>query len=133
MRHGESTANFNKTIAGHIDAPLTELGEEQARQAARDVLNQGIVFDIIVSSPLSRALDKARILANILNIPQDSIITNKLFIERFGGALEGQLINTRAGLTDKDLDSYGVESKKNLPNAQQLVLTGFKHSLLAKS
>ena len=34
MRHGQTEFNVRKLVQGHCDAPLTELGIEQARRAA---------------------------------------------------------------------------------------------------
>ena len=32
VRHGQSVANAEGWVAGHVDTPLTELGKHQARQ-----------------------------------------------------------------------------------------------------
>ena len=48
-------------------APLSELGIQQARQAAKDKRLQGA--DIILSSPYTRALQTAAILSKELNAP----------------------------------------------------------------
>ena len=60
VRHGESTCNEINRFAGDIDAPLTPLGREQARHAARDC--RYIAPDRIFVSPLRRARQTAEIL-----------------------------------------------------------------------
>ena len=35
LRHGESRANRERWLSGHVDIGLTERGREQARQAGR--------------------------------------------------------------------------------------------------
>jgi broad specificity phosphatase PhoE len=60
VRHGESTCNEINRFAGDTDVPLTPLGQEQARQAARDC--RGISPDSIFVSPLKRARETAEIL-----------------------------------------------------------------------
>ncbi len=53
LRHGQSTANAEGWLAGHTDAPLSLLGQQQADQAADAVLD--VPFDRVWVSDLSRA------------------------------------------------------------------------------
>jgi broad specificity phosphatase PhoE len=87
-RHGESEANLQRIFAGILDSPLTPRGCEQARLAGLHADELGL--DLIVSSPLIRALETARIIATEANYPLDKIITDELFVERSWGSLEGQ-------------------------------------------
>lgn len=59
VRHGQSTANERQLFFGVRDYPLTELGREQARQAAGKL--REVEFTRCVASPLSRAWDTALI------------------------------------------------------------------------
>lgn len=59
IRHGESTFNAQRRIQGTTDAPLSELGQEQARRLARRL--QGEAFDAVWASDLDRALHTARL------------------------------------------------------------------------
>jgi broad specificity phosphatase PhoE len=88
MRHGLSVLNAKGIRAGHIETPLTEEGREQARQAG--LLARQYNIDTIVSSPLSRAHETAKIVAREIGIPVDDIHINGLLIERDFGALDGQ-------------------------------------------
>lgn len=67
LRHGESTWNADGRWQGQADPPLSPLGEEQAREAARR-LSPG-QFSRVVSSNLGRALRTAEILAEALALP----------------------------------------------------------------
>ena len=87
-RHGESTYNLKGIYAGQTDVPLTALGREQARVAGLDAIDLRI--DAIVTSPLIRALETARIVADNAGFDLDKIITDPLFMERSLGSLEGQ-------------------------------------------
>ncbi len=60
VRHGESTCNEVNRFAGAVDAPLTPLGEAQARKAAKQW--RGTPPDIIFTSPLVRARNTAEII-----------------------------------------------------------------------
>ena len=59
LRHGQSQANAERWLSGAVDTPLTSLGIEQARGAAKDCLAWD--FERAFSSDLVRALRTARI------------------------------------------------------------------------
>lgn len=67
IRHGQSEWNLLYKIQGQKDAPLTDLGKEQARKLGERLVGEKI--DIIYSSDLSRALETARIISSIVNKP----------------------------------------------------------------
>lgn len=87
VRHGESELNLKRTYAGQTDTPLTDRGREQARAAGGQA--KTVKFDLIISSPLVRALETAQIIAHEIGYPPEAIITNPQFIERSLGSLEG--------------------------------------------
>ena len=68
LRHGESVGNAEGKHQGQSDFPLTEKGEAQARALAERWLNEKKGFDLIISSPLSRAHGTAEILADALHL-----------------------------------------------------------------
>lgn len=57
VRHGQSVANAEGWLSGHIDTPLTDLGREQARRC-RELL-AGRAIDRVFSSDLVRASETA--------------------------------------------------------------------------
>jgi probable phosphoglycerate mutase len=67
LRHGETDWNAQNLSQGNVDIPLNPTGIAQAYRAAERLRNRGIVH--IVSSPLSRAQDTARVVANALGLP----------------------------------------------------------------
>lgn len=79
--------NVSGHLAGTTDTPLVKEGREQAKNAGQKAKNLDI--DLIVSSPLSRALETAQIIANEINYPTNKIHTHKLLIERDFGEAEG--------------------------------------------
>lgn len=87
-RHGQSQANLDETYAGQLDTPLTDYGREQAKVAGMEAKLFGI--DLIVSSPLNRALETAHIIAREIGYPEIGIITNDLLKERSLGSLQGK-------------------------------------------
>lgn len=64
IRHGETSGNKKALLQGRgSDSPLNENGVEQAREAGRLLSESGVRFERVISSPLVRALDTARIVS----------------------------------------------------------------------
>lgn len=64
LRHGRTSANARGVLQGRIDNPLDETGREQAARVA------GVLppADLVVSSPLSRALETAAYLSESVQV-----------------------------------------------------------------
>jgi len=74
VRHGESESNVRGVFAGGQDnTPLTDVGREQAKLAGQVLKNFNINFDHIISSPLDRTKETAKIIANELQFTEDNI------------------------------------------------------------
>ena len=112
IRHGESEFNVARRYAGTTDTPLTDLGREQAKKTGQTMRADGIHIDAIISSPLSRALDTAKIVAMEIGYPEDKIIIDKRVIERNFGKLEGK--QWSPDHTDAYKKSQGGESETDL-------------------
>ena len=87
VRHGETEGESSIRYHGATDVPLSELGREQTRRAARAIVaHRGEVkFGKVFSSPLIRASEGARIIAGELA----SIVTIEEFAEVHFGLFEG--------------------------------------------
>lgn len=60
VRHGETDSNKRGTYSGWTDTPLNERGRTQAAETARKL--EGVKFDDIYCSPLTRAVQTAEII-----------------------------------------------------------------------
>lgn len=85
IRHGQTEWNREGLLQGSSDIPLNETGREQARDAFMTLRSRP--WDAVVSSPLQRARETARIIADGLDIPLGPAYPE--LIERDYGALEG--------------------------------------------
>jgi len=104
IRHGQSAANEKGLFAGQReDSPLTRKGEEQARIAGEELLEREIHIDKIVSSPLRRALDTAKIIAKVIGMSEEEIEQDVRLAEYDMGALTGQI--RKEGITSKEMIS----------------------------
>lgn len=72
LRHGRSSGDDEGVHEGHYDSALTETGRTQAQTRATNWKEQGIKFDLIISSTLQRAHETARIIAEILQSPVET-------------------------------------------------------------
>jgi 2,3-bisphosphoglycerate-dependent phosphoglycerate mutase len=95
VRHGRSQADDESVHEGRYDSPLTETGRTQAEKRARDLLNQGYSYQLIIASPLRRAQETARILSAIVKVPVE---TDQDWIEMDNGPLAGLPFDTAATL-----------------------------------
>ena len=89
VRHGQTEFNLERRRHGHLNSPLTELGHEQARRAGEVLAGlidprDGVIF----STPLGRALETARIIADVAAI-ESTIIVYPDLMEIGMGSAEG--------------------------------------------
>lgn len=87
VRHGESEHNVDGLFAGDTNTPLTARGIDQAKQGGEKAKHLGI--DLIISSPLARAYDTAKIMAQQMGYETDKIMLSDLLKERYYGTAEG--------------------------------------------
>lgn len=87
-RHGQNEDNVNNILNGHRDLPLTDLGRDQARQLGGSIKDNGLTFDAVYSSPLSRAYETAEIVARIAELPEPIVMSD--LIERDFGSITGE-------------------------------------------
>ncbi|MFC4403945.1 histidine phosphatase family protein [Gracilibacillus xinjiangensis] len=90
VRHGETDWNAAGRIQGATDIPLNESGKQQAREC-RDHL-QADSWDVLITSPLSRAKKTAEIINEALQLP---LIEMNDFAERSFGEAEGLTVEER--------------------------------------
>jgi isoleucyl-tRNA synthetase len=95
MRHGQTEHNL-KGLWNYGDRtdPLTDMGQQQVVNTAKTL--QGQKFDVIITSPFTRAIETAKIMASELGIHESAIVTD----DRIGEW------NVGADFDDKPLDDY---------------------------
>ena len=85
-RHGESQWNVEGKVQGVTDTPLTANGIAQALELAKKIKESGIKIDEVLHSPLSRAADTAKIVAEENGLP---LTLEPRLIEQNFGEYEG--------------------------------------------
>lgn len=120
VRHGQTNLNHKKLIQGRVDAPLNNTGKKQAKNAGQVLKALDITFDKVVSSPLSRALETASLVARKLNY-KDNILLNENLIERDFGNHEMQPIaESFPIIMAENFEEEFYESDKEIVNRVQL-------------
>ncbi len=113
LRHGETDWNKKRLLQGHTDTLLNETGRQQVEETARKLAELGIRVDAIITSPLKRAKESARIAARVLGFSQEKIVVEELLIERGFGDGEGMLLAEMKERYPKQ-DCPGMESHEAL-------------------
>lgn len=113
LRHGQSEANAHQIVAGSHDSPLSVLGAAQAEYAG-DTAKKFFQFDLIVSSPLARALQTATIVADRINYPRDRIVVMNDLRERNLGDVEGK------GYAQAPQHNGNYEDAENVPGVEPI-------------
>ena len=86
IRHGQSMANVNHVFAGHFNAPLSPLGQQQAHLTAAYIADTYHV-DAVFASDLERAKFTGQAIADRVGLP---LITDERLREVFAGEWEGR-------------------------------------------
>ncbi len=114
LRHGQTPMSVQKRYAGRTDAPLTEVGAQQAAAAAKRLASAGL--GVIVTSPLLRTVQTAQAVAAVTGA---AVVTDDGFRETDFGAWEGLTFaevrerwpaEISAWLADPDVAPPGGES-----------------------
>lgn len=118
LRHGQTDWNIDLRLQGSTDIPLNETGRQQALTAAEALKRED--WDLIITSPLSRARDTAEIVAQNLDMPV-AIVPE--LIERSFGAAEGLDHASWRKLYESHVPIEGLESLEDLRTRTEVLLS----------
>jgi probable phosphoglycerate mutase len=113
-RHGQTDYNKDEIILGVTDLPLNDTGMAQARKLAENAAKLGDI-DIIISSPMKRALTTAKAVADSCGL---DIITDERLREWDYGEYEGKSRFTDGFAENKV--NFGVKMGKTGESLLQL-------------
>lgn len=94
LRHGETTWNREGRMQGHLNAPLTELGVEQAVTQRNIMAEQNLSGFCVLSSPSGRAVETAAIALGplVTEITTDTDL-REVGVGEWTGRLRAELID----------------------------------------
>lgn len=122
-RHGQTDWNVLGKIQGQTDIELNDNGRQQAKETGELIKNENI--DIIITSPLKRAKETAKIINENFNV---TIIEDNRLMERNFGNSEGLTKDDRRKLKEinpevndvwnynKNIDFNGMETMQDFCN-----------------
>ena len=102
LRHGESDWNAKNLFTGWVDVPLTEKGQGEAARGGEQLVEAGILPDVVHTSLLRRAITTAGLALDAADRHWIPVKRSWRLNERHYGALQGK---------DKKqtLEQYGEE------------------------
>lgn len=113
VRHGESESNLQGIFAGQReDSPLTQKGRDQALDTAKNIKQENLHFERIISGPLKRVAETANIIASEIGFDISKIEVDYRITEYDMGSLTGTPIHkiSSLGLTSaenaEDVDAF---------------------------
>ena len=111
LRHGATSANQARLrCGGDLDIPLTDLGRQQAAEAAQQVARLSDPIGLIVTSDLQRTRETAAIIAAAL--PGVPVVIEPAFAERSLGRWNLKPIGETQALLEARCTPPGGESDK---------------------
>ena len=104
FRHGQTDYNVARRVMGQLDIPLNNVGHAQATELAEKLATAAI--GAVYSSPLARAMETARAVANKIGVP---IITDVRLMERNNGKLHGHIVHGTDNPAEYKMDYNQLE------------------------
>jgi probable phosphoglycerate mutase len=123
VRHGVTDWNREGRFQGHLDPPLCDPGRRQARLLGARLAGVGPRPDVVIASPLGRALETAQlIVADLLSRNHTvTMTTDDRLMEIGQGDWEGR---THAELAVEDAERYAAWRRRGSdlqpPNAEPI-------------
>ena len=114
-RHGQTVWNAQNKVCGITDVELTDAGREQAKELARTLVGKNI--DVILSSPLKRAIETSKIVSDICNAPVE---IDERLREQDYGIYEGVDRKEEAFLNNKRHFAY------KYPNGESMMQVAYR-------
>lgn len=114
-RHGETIWNVQYKVCGITNVGLTDKGIEQANLLASEIEKKDV--EIIISSPLDRAVMTSKIISDKCNIPMK---TDERLIEQDYGIYEGVDRNNSDFLNNKRNFAY------KYPNGESMMQVAYR-------
>lgn len=121
LRHGQTEMSAKRLYSGRSNPPLSEIGEQQAKAAARFIAGRGGI-DAVVASPLERCQQTARYAADALGLEVETI---EGLVELDFGEWDGLSFN-EASERDPELHAKWLQDPKVAPPGGESLQASFR-------
>lgn len=109
LRHGQTDWNLERRLQGHKNIPMNSTGVKQMLEIAEHLQKMNFHVDEIISSPLDRAKESAKIVAEKIGF-KGEICYDEGFLERSFGLAEGLVWTREINLDDEKYHAETVEA-----------------------
>ena len=90
LRHGESTWNAKNLFTGWVDVPLTDKGRDEAVAGGEQLVEAGLLPDVVHTSLLRRAITTCHLALDVADRHWIPVRRSWRLNERHYGALQGK-------------------------------------------
>lgn len=104
FRHGQTDYNAARRVMGQLDIPLNDVGRVQAAELVNKLAT--VAIGAIYSSPLTRAMETARAVADKIGAP---VIADARLMERNNGKLQGHIVHGTDNPSEYQMDYNQME------------------------
>lgn len=120
-RHGRTTANAQRLLLGRMDLPLDDLGVQQAAAVGAALCKPGAMPVRIIASPLGRAVETARAIADACGL--DDVESDERWLEVDYGDFDGEPM---ADVPSEVWQHWRSDSSWTPPNGESLADVGVR-------
>jgi len=120
LRHGQTALSAERRFAGRGDYPLTDLGRQQAAAAGARLAERGGI-DLIVSSPLVRALATAQAVADCTGA---GLVTDEGLVETDFGSWEGMTFGEIRTNWPEQMNAWLADAEVAPPGGESFAAVG---------
>ena len=120
LRHGQTALSAERRFAGRGDYPLTDLGRQQATAAGARLAERGGI-DLIVSSPLVRALATAQAVADCTGA---GLVTEEGLVETDFGSWEGMTFGEIRANWPEQMNAWLADAEVAPPGGESFAAVG---------
>ena len=89
VRHGQSVWNVENLFTGWMDVDLSPTGCQEAQQAGRELVREGLVPELVFTSVLKRAIRTQWLMLDVMDLLWLPVERSWRLNERHYGALQG--------------------------------------------
>lgn len=120
LRHGQTALSAERRFAGRGDIPLTDLGVQQAAAAAARLAERGDI-DLVLTSPLRRALDTASAVAAAVGVP---LAVDADLVETDFGSWEGMSFGAVMKRWPAEMSAWLADAAAAPPGGESFAAVG---------
>lgn len=126
VRHCQAEGNEKRFFQGRINTEITEKGRKQIEATVKQLKDEPI--DVMYSSPLNRAFQTAKCIADSHNISEDKIILDDDLMEIDAGVWDGMYIKDIVRLFPEQSDNWDNHPERFKPEGSEGMMSVYQRT-----